>query len=97
VDPQKKSAKVSIFGSEYSIQAAEDPVYIEQVARYVDGKMRELQGNGAVLSATKVAILAAMNIADELHKALRSQASWQRMVDDRAGELARSLEGKANE
>jgi cell division protein ZapA (FtsZ GTPase activity inhibitor) len=50
-----------------------------------------------VLSATKVAILAAMNIADELHKALRSQASWQRMVDDRAGELARFLEGKANE
>jgi len=97
VEPEKKSAKVTIFGSDYSIKATEDPAYIERIARYVDGKMRELQGRGTVSSSTKIAILAAMNIADELHRAKEARDSWQRMVDERAAELAGILEGRTND
>jgi len=97
LDPLEKSAKVTIFGSDYNIRATEDPEYIERIARYVDGKMRELQGRGTVTSSTKVAILAAINIADELHKARGDLESWQRMVDERATELAGMLEEKTND
>jgi cell division protein ZapA len=97
VEPEKKSAKVTIFGSDYSIKATEDPAYIERIARYVDGKMRELQGRGTVSSSTKIAILAAMNIADELHRAREARDSWQRMVDERATELAGILGGRTND
>jgi cell division protein ZapA len=97
VDPQEKSAKVTIFGSDYNIRATEDPEYIERIAAYVDGKMRELQGRGTVSSSTKVAILAAMNIADELHKARGRLSELQRRVDERATELACMLGGRTDD
>ena len=97
MDPRGKSAKVTIFGNDYNIKAAEDPEYIERIARYVDRKMRELQERGTISSSTKIAILAAMNIADELHKERLRRERWQQQVDERAAELARVLEGGTND
>lgn len=93
MDSPKGSAKVTIFGNDYHIQASEDPEYIEQIARFVDGKMRELQGRSTVSSSTKIAILAAMNIADELHKERRHRDGWQKEVDEKTAELITILEG----
>ena len=59
--------QISIFGQEYSVKAPADPEYIQKIAEYVDGKMREVQsGFSSTQSSTRIAILAAMNIADEL-------------------------------
>ncbi len=93
MESPKGSAKVTIFGNDYHIQACEDPEYIEQIARYVDGKMRELQGRSTVSSSTKIAILVAMNIADELHKERRHRNGWQNEVDEKTAELITILEG----
>lgn len=92
MDPQEKSAKVSIFGNDYHIKATEDPAYIERIAQYVDEKMRELQGRGTISSSTKIAILAAMNIADELHKERTTVLRLQEQVDQRVAELRDVLE-----
>ena len=92
MDPQEKSAKVNIFGDDYHIKATEDPAYIERIARYVDEKMRELQGRGTISSSTKIAILAAMNIADELHKERTTVLRLQDQVDQRVAELRDVLE-----
>ena len=65
--------QISIFGQEYSVKAPADPVYIQKIAEYVDGKMREVQsGFSSTQSSTRIAILAAMNIADELFNARQS-------------------------
>jgi len=92
LESPKESAKVTIFGNDYRIQASENPEYIEQIARYVDGKMRELQGRSTVSSSTKIAILVAMNIADELHRERRNRNGLQNGVDERTAELTRILE-----
>ncbi len=92
MESPKESAKVTIFGNDYRIQASENPEYIEQIARYVDGKMRELQGRSTVSSSTKIAILVAMNIADELHRERRNRNGLQNGVDERTAELTRILE-----
>lgn len=60
--------KINIYGTEYPIKsdADTDAEYIARVAEYVDGKMREIDHTAQSRSALKVAILAALNITDEL-------------------------------
>jgi len=57
---------VRIFGNEYGIRGEADPEYIEKVAQYVDARMREVSERMEIASHSRVAVLAAVNIADEL-------------------------------
>jgi len=64
----KRTIVVNIFGTEYPIRGAEDAEYIQKVAMYVDAKMREVAVSSSLRSTTQVAVLAALNIVDELFK-----------------------------
>lgn len=68
-----KITKVKIFGMEYSLKVTETPEYIEKLASYVDRKMREISENSSLVSTLKIAILAALRIADELHRERKAQ------------------------
>lgn len=65
---EKRSIKVNIFGSEYTIKAKSRSSYIRKLAKYVDDKMQEIAKHTSLVSSGKVATLAALNIADELHR-----------------------------
>jgi len=65
---KKKTLRVNIYGSEYPIRGIADEEYILKVAGYVDAKMREIDQKVSVKSALKIAILAALNITDELFR-----------------------------
>ena len=65
---RKKSVTVTIFSTEYPIQTDVDPDRVREVAKFVDGKMKEISTATSIRSTTRVAILAALNIADELFK-----------------------------
>jgi cell division protein ZapA len=59
--------QVEIFGRDYPIRAnVEDEEYILSIGRYVDSKMIEIRESMKIDSSQKIAILAALNIADEL-------------------------------
>lgn len=58
--------RVNIFGSEYVLKASENEEYIINIAKYVDEKMRLIDKSNNINSKSKVAILAALNIAEEL-------------------------------
>ena len=60
--------RVNIYGREYAIRGEGDGNYIADIAHYVDMKMREMTDNMAMASTAKVAILAALNITDELYQ-----------------------------
>ena len=60
--------KVMIYGTEYPIKGITDPEYIKKVAKYVDEKMKEINQTISIDSSLKVAILAALNITDELFR-----------------------------
>lgn len=59
---------VKINGVEYNLKGKEDGKYLLDVAGYVDGKFREILANNSKLGTSSVAVLAALNIADELFK-----------------------------
>ena len=55
------------------MKAPADPDYIKKIAQYLDEKMREVQsGFSSTQSSTRIAILAGMNITDELFTAKQS-------------------------
>lgn len=62
------------------------------VGRYVDQKMRQLTKGSSLASSTKVAILAALNIADELYEEKQKSSKLLRQVDERIRALTTLLE-----
>jgi len=62
-----KVVKVNILGQDYVVRSTAGQKYLEKVAKYVDGKMEEVKASGIDDSQQlRIAILAAMNITDEL-------------------------------
>ncbi len=76
----KKSVTVHIYGNEYTLKGDADPNYIADLSKYVDGKMNDI-GKKSSAPAAKVAILAAMNIADEYHRAERAREETQKLLE----------------
>lgn len=57
--------KVNILGEDYPIRSSSDPEYIKRVAAFVNEKMEGIRKSVSGMDAKKIAILAALNIADE--------------------------------
>ncbi len=69
MDERTHTVKVTIFGTEYSIKGDADPTYVNKLARYVDEKMLDLTGGSTSSATVRLAVMAALNIADELFQA----------------------------
>jgi cell division protein ZapA len=61
------SVKVQIFDQTYYVAGDLDPVYVEELAKHVDATMRDIARATGTVDTVKVAVLAALAIADELH------------------------------
>lgn len=68
MEERKQSVKVNIFGEDYQIKGDTDASYIQEVAGYVDLKMKEVAEKLSNKLPLRVAVLAAMNITGELFK-----------------------------
>jgi len=66
--PSTQSVKVEIYNQSYNIRGNGDPEYITQLAEFVDRRMRDVAAATLTVDSLKVAILAALHIADELHQ-----------------------------
>ena len=88
---EKNVIRVEVFGAEYPIKAGEDPDYVTQVAAYVDRKMHEIGDRLPAGSLSKVAVLTALNLADELFKE-RERKSLETGSFDQLEASARHLE-----
>jgi cell division protein ZapA len=90
VGSDQDTLSVMILGSEYKIKGA-DPEYIQKVAAYVDAKMRELERRLAAGAPARIAILASLNIADELFRERAERDRLDKELVDRAKTLSRTL------
>ncbi len=94
---EPKSVTVTIFGHDYTLRGEADSEYVEKVADFVDRKMNEVAENSAVGSTAKVAILAAINIADELFRERQKRQEALAMLDAKTGQIARLLDQEVGE
>lgn len=88
---QAESVTVTIFGREYTLRGDADPEYVQRIASFVDERMGEVARNSSVASTAKVAILAAVNIADELFREQRRRLETEASVEDRSVQITRLL------
>jgi cell division protein ZapA len=84
--------RVEIYNQTYNIRSDGDTEYIIQLAEFVDSRMREISSGTLTVDSLKVAILAALHVADELHrlKNLHEQADAQ--LATRSAECAEMLD-----
>jgi cell division protein ZapA len=78
---------VQIFGQTYSVKAGAETGYVEELAAHVDAQMQEVSRSAGAVDSLRVAVLAALNIADECFR-LRADL---READDRASGRAAAL------
>jgi cell division protein ZapA len=90
-DPANTSVRVEIFDQAYNLRGS-DPDYILKLAEYVDGKMRAVAEQTATVDSVRLAVLAALNIADEYHLAKRKQENGGSDYQERAHQLASALD-----
>ena len=90
---ESNQVQISIFGQEYSVKAPADPDYIKKIAEYLDEKMREVQsGFSTTQSSTRIAILAGMNITDELFNSRQSGESENTEIEQKISSLIELIE-----
>ncbi len=78
MDAKHDSTTVEIFGQTYSVRGDGDPEYLAELARFVDSRMRDVAAQVATVDPMKIAILAALNMADEFSR-------FRRQREDAAG------------
>jgi len=90
-DAQNASVRVEIFDQVYNLRGS-DPDYILKLAEYVDGKMRAVAEATNTIDTVRLAVLAALNIADEHHLLQRKVESGGTDYQKRAHLLADALD-----
>lgn len=89
---ETNSTTVEIFGREYRIKGIADEAYIQNVAHYVDDKMKEMSRGTSLPSQDRLAILAALNIADELFQIRQSSTDGLADIERRTDRLIEMLD-----
>jgi cell division protein ZapA len=95
----KKSSvatEIEIFGAVYPVRGDKDPEYLQELAALVDGKMRDISRQVQTVDTGKIAVLAALNLADELVQCRQRQdGDWgnvQETVTSLADDLGKALQ-----
>lgn len=78
--------KIEIFDQFYNINTDQGPEYVQQLGEYVDSKMRAVSAAARTVDSLKVAVLAALNIADELFAA-RKELEQSEGLEPRRNEV----------
>lgn len=87
-----QSIRVEIYNQTYSIRSDGDNDYIYRLAEYVDKKMRDISSGTLTVDSLKVAILAALHIADELHRNKINYEHIDAQLASRSSECAEMLD-----
>ena len=83
---------VEINGLRYPIRSHLDPAYVATLAAYVEEKMQLAARESPAGDTLKIAVLAALNIADEFFRACDDVESDQAAINRRAAALERMLD-----
>jgi cell division protein ZapA len=94
-DERQQAVSVEIYDQVYHLRGT-DPKHIEMLAALVDGKMRAVAATGSTVDSLRVAVLAALNISDEL---LNLRARYDALAGSvgRNEDNVRSLAGMLDE
>ena len=92
-----KGVNISILGRDFSVACPDDEQdALLEAARYLDGNMKEIQKSGKIIGADRVAIMAALNITNDLLK-LQKATDGQSQVQERLATLQERIDAALRE
>ena len=91
MNEKRSSVKVTIVGQELTIRSEASAEHTRDVAAYVDKTIRSIMNSGAVVESNRAAILAALQITDELFRARNVQRTLDESMQSLSSEVRRWL------
>ena len=88
----KDGVRVVIYDQEYHMKGELDAEYIQNLATYLDAKMRSIAGRTRTVDSLRVAVLAGLNIADEYHQLKAKVEASRTETDQRVEECSELLD-----
>jgi cell division protein ZapA len=86
------NVKIEIFDQTYNVNADQNEEYLKELAAYVDGKMRTVAETTRTVDSVKVAVLAALNIADEMYSLRERQQQIEGPIRQRVEKCVAMVE-----
>jgi cell division protein ZapA len=90
--PSNKGTQVQIFGQVYHLRGSEDPEHARRVARLVDERMNTIADQMSTADSFRVAVLAALHIADEYLQLQGRHDHFKTQVAAKSGRLVSLLD-----
>ena len=88
---KRSSVKVTVLGQEITIRSEASAEHTREVAAYVDKTIRTIMNSGAIIEPSRAAVLAALQITDELFRARASQHAVDESMQSLSSEIRRWL------
>jgi cell division protein ZapA len=93
---KERLVEIKVFGHVYTVKTDTDEEHIQRVARYVNEKMDEVVKNTKSVSSLNVAILTALNIADDLIKEKTKRQAFLQEVERKSKDLVEKINMNIN-
>jgi cell division protein ZapA len=90
--PDARVIHIEVHGQRYPIRTTLDARYVQELAAYVDRKMRAAADTSPASDAVGLAVLTALNIADEFFRARDQRTSETQNLTSRTSELERIVD-----
>jgi cell division protein ZapA len=91
----KRSVSVQIAGVRYSLKTDEDERWVRSIAAFVDGRMRDVQKGTRTVDTQAVAVLTALQVAEELFAERRETRELRKSIREKSQSLLDYLEREA--
>ena len=89
---KERSVEIKVFGQTYTVKTDAEEDHIQEVARHVNEKMDEVLKKTRSVSTLNVAILTALNIADDLLKEKEKRVTLIREIENKSKDLAEKID-----
>ena len=80
----KSQVRVEILGREYILRTDEDEERVKIISEYINQKIKEVSENIKNISTLNIAILAALNIANDYFEAMQGRKTFQCMIESKS-------------
>ncbi|HMK52342.1 MAG TPA: cell division protein ZapA [Thermodesulfobacteriota bacterium] len=91
---KEQLVEIKVFGQTYTVKTDAEEEYIKEVAKYVNDKMEEVLKKTKTVSTLNVAILTALNIADDLIKEKEKRKALLREIETKSKDLVEKIDVK---
>jgi cell division protein ZapA len=91
----KRSVTVEVAGLKFQLKTDADEAYVKSLARFVTEKVEEVRSSSRTIATHNLALLAAMNIADDLFRSRRVSKEFRQRVRDKSRRVLEILEKEA--